>query len=110
MRWPSRHPDSGGLESRVGLLRLFRGPGSREPTSPQRPASLSYFIGLSANPRESLGRILIFSAVVLLVTALALRGNWRGLERGVRPLREELESWAGDLEEFEVEGGGDDKN
>ena len=65
---------------------------------------ITLFIGLSANPRETLGRVLIFSAVVLLIAALALRGNWRCLERVVR-LREELESWAGDLEDFEVEGG-----
>ena len=42
--------------------------------------------------------------------SLVLRGNRRRLERVVRPLREELESWAGDLEEFEVEGDGDHKN
>ena len=66
-----------------------------------------FFIGLTPNPRESLVRVLMFSAAVLLITALGFRGNWRRLERVVRPLREELESWAGDLEDFEVEGGGD---
>ena len=69
-----------------------------------------FHIGMTADLRESLGRVLIFSAMVLLITALGFRGNWRRLERVVRPLREELEGWARDLEEFEVEGGGGIRN
>lgn len=65
---------------------------------------ISLVIGLGANPRESLGLVLIFSAVVLVIAVLGRRGNRRILERVVRPLREELESWAADLEEFEAEG------
>ena len=70
---------------------------------------ISLFIGLTPNPRESLVRVLMFSAAVLLITALAWRQNWRFFEQVVR-LKEELESWAGDLGEFEVDGGGDHKN
>ena len=72
-------------------------------------SAIIFFIGLTPNPRESLVRVLMFSAAVLLITALAWRQNWRFFEQVVR-LREELESWAGDLEEFEVDGGGDHKN
>ena len=39
-----------------------------------------FFIGLTPNPRESLVRVLMFSAAVLLIAALALRRNRRFLE------------------------------
>ena len=68
------------------------------------------FVGLSPNPRERLGIILTFSVVQFLLTALLRPRVRRRREQVVRPFREELESWASDLEEFEAEGGGDHQN
>ena len=63
------------------------------------------FVGLSADLRESLYAILPFSAAVLGLAALGRRVNRRELERVVRPLREELESWVVGLEELEMDVG-----
>lgn len=60
------------------------------------------FVGASGDPRESLWTILTFSAAVLGLAAWGRRRNRRELERVVRPLREELESWIVDLEELEL--------
>ena len=64
------------------------------------------FVGLTSDLRESLYAILPFSAVVLALAALGHRGNRRELERVVRPLRAELESWVVGLEELEKDSGG----
>jgi hypothetical protein len=62
------------------------------------------FIGLSDDPREGMVSILRWSALVLLLAALAVRGNRRQLERVDRPMREELESWASDLDRIGMDG------
>ena len=68
------------------------------------------FVGLSRDPQERLGIILTFSVVQLLFMAWARPRVRRNRERVVRPLREELESWARDLEEFEAEGRANHQN
>jgi hypothetical protein len=62
------------------------------------------FIGLGPDPREGMVTILSWSAIVLLIAALAVRGNRRQLERVDRPMREELESWASDLDRIGMDG------
>jgi hypothetical protein len=58
------------------------------------------FVGLRADLREGLGMILGFTAAILALAAFARRKNRRDLQRVVRPLKEELESWTVDLEEL----------
>ena len=61
------------------------------------------FVGLHADPGESVWLIVGFGAAMLLLAAIARRKNRRDLLGIVRPLIEELESWTVDLEEMDPE-------
>jgi hypothetical protein len=61
------------------------------------------FVGLHSDLQESVWWIVGFSAVVLVLAAIARRKNRRDLQGVVRPLIEELESWIVDLEEMDSE-------
>ena len=85
---------------RLRMLERFRG-NFRWYVLPFIAGEILMFVGLRADLREGLGMILGFTAAILALAAFARRKNRRDLQRVVRPLKEELESWTVDLEELD---------